>query len=87
MGTFATQVLHHQYIKRTTPAYESYSLVSLRPTALPRPLRAGLAWAVVFGAILTKITISQKIVRDYTDPVVFQASQKRPWKRVTEESL
>jgi len=86
MTTFATQVLHHQYIQRTTPSYESSS-GSFKTTSLPRPLRAGLLWAVVFAGLLTKITLAQQTIRDYSDPVIALAAQKKIWKKAPEKPL
>jgi len=84
MTTFATQFLHHQYIKKTTPAYESFNW-SPRTISVPRPLKAGLAWAAVFGALLTKITLSQKIVNDYSDPVIAVTSRKTMWEKASKK--
>jgi len=86
MGTFATQVLHHQYIQRTSPAIES-PVGSVRTSSFPRPLRAGLAWAVVFAGLLTKITLSQKTVTNYKDPIVAHSLERKQWSRSPKESL
>ena len=86
MTTFATQVLHHQYIRRTTPAYESPA-ASFRITSIPRPLRAGLGWAAVFVGLLTQITLAKKTIRDYSDPVIAISTQRKPWTRKVEEGL
>ena len=80
MTTFGTQVLHHQYIKKTTSSFESVGW-SYGTVSVPRPLRAGLAWALVFGGLLTKIALSQKKVNDYSDPVIAVSSRKTMWKK------
>jgi len=85
MTTFAAQVLHHQYIRKTQPAFE-LSSSAVKTSSFPRPLRAGLAWALVFTGLLTKITLSKQAVRDHTDPLITHSSLKRPWKRVSEDS-
>jgi hypothetical protein len=86
LGAFATQVGHYQYIRRTTPAVESYSN-SVKSAPIPRALRAGLGWAAVFVGLLTQITLAKKTVRDYSDPVIAQALQKKAWKRPSPEGL
>ncbi|KAH7369859.1 hypothetical protein BKA65DRAFT_544582 [Rhexocercosporidium sp. MPI-PUGE-AT-0058] len=86
MTTFATQVLHYQYIRRTTPAFESPA-ASFRISSIPRPLRAGLGWAAVFVGLLTQITLAKKTIRDYSDPVIAIATQRKPWARTAEEGL
>jgi hypothetical protein len=86
LGTFATQVSHYQYIRRTSPAFETVSSTVKAP-ALPRTLRAGLGWAVVFIGLLTKITFAKKTVGDYSDPVVALASQRKQWRRPIQEGL
>ncbi|KAG9237839.1 hypothetical protein BJ875DRAFT_492940 [Amylocarpus encephaloides] len=83
-GAFATQVCHHQYIKRSEPAIAS-TISSSRAAFLPRPLKAGLAWGVVFVGLLTQITLAKQAVRDHKDPVLTQALRKQSWKRTTEE--
>jgi len=85
MTTFAAQVLHHQYIRKTQPAFE-LSGSAVKTSSFPRPLRAGLAWALVFTGLLTKITLSKQAVRDHTDPLITHSSLKTPWKRVSEDS-
>jgi uncharacterized integral membrane protein len=86
LGTFATQVGHYQYIRRTTPAVESYSN-SIKAAPIPRALRAGLGWAAVFVGLLTQITLAKKSVRDYSDPIIAQSLQKKVWKRPSPEGL
>ncbi|KAL2072236.1 hypothetical protein VTL71DRAFT_11579 [Oculimacula yallundae] len=86
MSAFATQVLHHQYIRRTTPTYESPA-ASFRITSIPRPLRAGLGWAAVFVGLLTQITLAKKTIRDYSDPVIAVTAQRKTWARKVEEGL
>jgi hypothetical protein len=87
MGTFATQVLHYQFIRRAELAVDSPT-GSVRASSFPRPLRAGLAWGLVFVGLLTKITLSQKTVRDYSDPIVAHSLQKKQWRsRVSETSI
>ena len=79
MGAFATQVCHYQYIKRTAPAAE-WAPNTARAASFPRPLRAGLGWAVVFIGLLTKVTLAQKAVGDYKDPVVKHSLERKQWK-------
>jgi len=86
MGTFAAQVGHHQYIRHTSPAFEAAS-ISIKNPSIPRTLRAGLGWAVVFLGLLTKITLAKKTIRDYSDPVVALASQRKEWRRPIQEGL
>lgn len=86
MGAFATQVGHYQYIRRTSPAFETVSSTVKAP-AIPRTLRAGLGWAVVFIGLLTEITLAKKAVRDYSDPVVALASQRKQWRSPAQEGL
>jgi hypothetical protein len=86
MGTFAGQVTHYQYIRHSSPAFETVSS-SVKGLAIPRTLRAGLGWAVVFIGLLTKITLAKKTVRDYSDPVVALASQRKEWRRPVQEGL
>jgi hypothetical protein len=81
LGTFATQVCHHQYIKRTESATVPAGS-TVRTTYLPRPLRAGLAWGFVFLGLLTQITLSKKAVhavRDYNDPILAHLKYKKRW--------
>jgi hypothetical protein len=85
-GTFAAQVAHYQYIRHTSPALETASS-SVKAPALPRTLRAGLGWAVVFVGLLTKITLAKKTVRDYSDPLLVLASQRKEWRRPAQEGL
>lgn len=84
MSAFATQVLHWQYIRRTEPAIESSSAV--RAASFPRPLRAGLGWAVVFVGLLTKITFAKIAIRDSSDPIITQ-TLRRPWSKAPEQGL
>jgi len=42
---------------------------------------------VVFIGLLTKITLAQKTVRDYSDPVVALASQRKQWRSPAQEGL
>lgn len=86
LGTFATQVGHYQYIRRTTPAVETYSNF-VKAAPIPRALRAGLGWAAVFVGLLTQITLAKKSVRDYSDPIIAQSLQKKVWKRPSPEGL
>jgi hypothetical protein len=86
MGTFAGQVAHYQYIRHTTPTFETLSN-SIKAPAIPRTLRAGLGWAVVFIGLLTKITLAKKTIRDYSDPVVALASRRKEWRRPAPEGL
>ena len=85
MSTFGAQVLHHQYIQRTVPAFDSVKTNFKASPPLPRLLRAGLAWAFVFTGLLTKITVSNQAVRDYKDPVLAAAAQKKMWRKQTEQ--
>ena len=78
MGTFATQICHYQYIRRTQPAFDSAN--ALKPGSFPRTLKAGLGWAVVFIGLLTQVTLAKKTVRDYSDPIIALASQRKQWK-------
>jgi len=86
ISTFAAQVAHHQYIRHTSPAFETLS-GSVRAPAIPRTLRAGLGWAVVFVGLLTKITLAKQTVRDYSDPIVALAAQRKEWRRPAQEGL
>jgi hypothetical protein len=86
MVTFATQIGHYQYIRRTSPAFEAVSSTVKAP-AIPRALRAGLGWAVVFIGLLTKSTLAKKTVGDYSDPVIALASQRKQWRRPAPEGL
>ncbi|TVY34253.1 Solute carrier family 25 member [Lachnellula occidentalis] len=70
MGAFATQICHHQYIKRAEPSIASSVKGAIKTTNFPRMLRAGLGWGVVFLGLLTEITLAKKAIRDYTDPVL-----------------
>ncbi|CAG8954165.1 hypothetical protein HYFRA_00005784 [Hymenoscyphus fraxineus] len=83
IGAFATQVAHHQYIKKTTPAIASINT----SFHIPRPLKAGLGWGVVFIGLLTQITIAKQAVRNHADPVLAHSRQRKPWKRNIEEGL
>jgi hypothetical protein len=78
MSAFATQVGHYQYIKRTVPATE-WAPNTARIASFPRPLRAGLGWAVVFLGLLTKITLAHKAVGDFRDPVVKHSLERKQW--------
>ncbi|CZS92610.1 uncharacterized protein RAG0_04873 [Rhynchosporium agropyri] len=86
MTTFGIQVLHHQYIRRTTPTYVS-SAASFRITSIPRPLRAGLLWGAVFVGLLTQITLAKKAIRDCSDPVIAVGTQRKLWARKVVEGL
>jgi hypothetical protein len=86
LGTFATQVGHYQYIRRTNPAVETYSN-SVKAAPIPRALRAGLGWAAVFVGLLTQITLAKKTVRDHSDPIIAQSLQKKVWKHPSPEGL
>lgn len=86
-STFGLQLCHYQYIKRTQPAFEaSRTLATASLNSMPRTLKAGLGWAVIFVGLLTEITLAKKIVRDYSDPVVKIASQRKVWAK-TQEGL
>ncbi|KUJ10663.1 uncharacterized protein LY89DRAFT_739663 [Mollisia scopiformis] len=85
--TFATQVLHYQYIRRTQPAIDSGVATAVRSTSFPRPLRAGLGWAVVFIGLLTKITLAKKSIRDFSDPILAAKTERKQWKQVSKEEL
>jgi hypothetical protein len=84
MSAFAAQVCHHQYIRRSEPALD-YSVSVIR-TGFPRPLRAGLGWAVVFAGLLTRITIAKIAIRDSSDPILAQPALG-PWKKEAEQGL
>jgi hypothetical protein len=86
-ATFATQVLHYQYIRRTQPAIDSGVSTAVRSSSFPRPLRAGLGWAVVFIGLLTKITLAKKSIRDYSDPIIAAKAEKKQWKHASKEGL
>ncbi|TVY59681.1 hypothetical protein LSUE1_G009029 [Lachnellula suecica] len=82
MSAFATQVCHHQYIKRTEPSIASSVSGTLRAANFPRTLRAGLGWGVVFLGLLTEITLAKQAVIDYKDPIL----QRKAWKGPSEAS-
>lgn len=84
MSAFATQVCHYQYIRRAEPAIESSSI---RAASFPRPLRAGLGWAVVFVGLLTRITIAKIVIRDYSDPTLNQLPLRNAWRKVPEQGI
>ncbi|TVY56938.1 hypothetical protein LCER1_G001798 [Lachnellula cervina] len=86
MGAFATQICHHQYIKRAEPSIASSAKGAIGTINFPRTLRAGLGWGVVFLGLLTKITLAKQAIRDHTDPVLAQSLQKKPWPRISEAS-
>jgi hypothetical protein len=86
MGTFATQICHHQYIKRTEPSIASSVAGTIRTANFPRTLRAGLGWGLMFLGLLTEITLAKQAIRDFTDPVLAHSLQKKPWKRISEAS-
>ena len=85
MSAFATQVCHYQYIRRTEPAIESSSTI-VRSASFPRPLRAGLGWAVVFVGLLTKITFAKIAIRDSSDPILAHSAIRKAW-RAPEQGL
>lgn len=85
MTTFAGQVLHHQFIRRAETAVTS-STGSIRASSFPRPLKAGLGWALVFIGLITQITLAQTRIRDYSDPIVAHSLQRKQWNRVQETS-
>lgn len=85
LSTFAVQVGHHQYIKRTEPLIASSAAGTIR-TNFPRTLRAGLGWGLVFLGLLTEITLAKQAVRDSTDPILANSLQRKPWKRTSEAS-
>lgn len=74
MTTLTLQIGHFQYIKRTQPAPASSAA---RNTYLPRSLRAGLAWAVVWAGLLTQITLAEKAIIGYADPVNTQSEKSK----------
>lgn len=82
MGTFAIQVGHHQYLKRTEPSIASPATATSRTAnfPFPRTLRAGLGWGAVFLGLLTQITLAKQAVRDHTDPVLAHPLQRKSWK-------
>jgi hypothetical protein len=82
-STFALQVGHYQYIKRSQPVLGAFSL----SIGLPRPLRAGLGWMAVFMCLMTKITLAKKTIRDYSDPVIALKSHRKPWTRSAAEGI
>jgi len=87
-STFGLQVCHYQYIKRTSPAVEvSRTLASASLSSIPRTLKAGLGWGALMVGILTEITLAQKTVRDYSDPVRKIAAQRKVWEKKSEEGL
>lgn len=86
-ATFATQVLHYQYIRRTQPAIDSGISTAVRSSYFPRPLRAGLGWAVVFVGLLTQITLAKKSIRDYSDPIIAAKIDRKEWKFTSKEGL
>ncbi|RDL32533.1 Uncharacterized protein BP5553_08989 [Venustampulla echinocandica] len=85
MSAFGLQVLHYQYIRRTQAAWDVLPASSRAISFLPRTLRAGLGWGVVFVGLLTQITSAKNAIRDYTDPVVTRPLQSRAWGRGTIE--
>ncbi|EKD15055.1 solute carrier family 25 protein [Drepanopeziza brunnea f. sp. 'multigermtubi' MB_m1] len=87
MGTFALQVAHHQYIRRTTPTYEPLSSTFPRLASVPRPLRAGLGWAAIFLGLLTQITLAKRSIRDSSGPVLPVSAQRKHWVKKSEEAL
>jgi hypothetical protein len=54
---------------------------------MPRTLKAGLGWAVVFLGILTEITLAKKTVREYSDPVMKIATHRKVWGKASQEGL
>lgn len=86
-GAFATQVLHYQFIRRTQPAIDSGVSAAVKTSRFPRPLKAGLGWAVVFVGLLTKITLAKKSIRDYSDPIIAAKAESRPWGLAAKEGL
>ncbi|KAE8449990.1 hypothetical protein EG329_007129 [Mollisiaceae sp. DMI_Dod_QoI] len=86
-AAFASQVLHYQFIRRSQPAIDSGITPSVRSTSFPRPLRAGLGWAVVFIGLLTKITLAKKTIRDFSDPIITAKSEQKQWKTTSKEGL
>lgn len=77
-STFGLQICHYQYIKRTQPAVETArTLATASFTSVPRTLRAGLGWAVLFMGLLTKITLAKRTVREYSDPVAKLAAHRK----------
>jgi hypothetical protein len=75
LSTFGLQVCHHQYIKRSQLVFQ-LTTGSVKTASLPRPLTAGLVWAAVFAGLLTKITLSNKVLRDYSDPVIVHSYKR-----------
>jgi hypothetical protein len=86
-STIGLHFAHHQYIRRTEPALELAGGFGRPTISLPRPLKAGLAWAVVLTAVLTKTTLAQRAVVNYSDPVSTLSSERKQWMRIPEASL
>jgi len=91
LSAFATQVAHYQFILRADPSFSSsapYHVSSVFRSgrfAIPRPLRAGLGWAVVFVALLTRITVAKERVREARgrgDPVLRKPVLRDSWARI-----
>jgi hypothetical protein len=85
-GALGLHFAHHQYIRRTQPVVE-LSGDFARTSSFPRPLRAGLVWAVVLAGILTKTTLAQKIVGNYSDPIIARSSSRRQLMSRPEEGI
>ncbi|CAL3971817.1 unnamed protein product [Diplocarpon coronariae] len=88
LSAFAAQLGHYQYIRRTLPAAPLECVSGFaRIGSIPRPLKAGTAWAAVFITLLTQITLAERTIRDYSDPVITAISQRKPWTRTSDEVL
>ena len=85
-GTLSLHFVHHQYIRRTQPVVE-LSGGFARTSSFPRPLRAGLIWAVVLAGALTKTTLAQQIVSNYSDPIIPGSSSGRQLMSSPEEGI
>ena len=85
-STLGLHFAHHQYIRRTEPALELAGGFGRAPS-FSRPLRAGLGWAVVLAAVLTKTTLAQRVVVNYSDPVTALSSERKQWMRIPEAGL
>lgn len=84
--TLGLHFAHHQYIKRTEPALQLAGGFG-RTSSFTRPLRAGVAWAAILVAVLTKTTLSQRAVTNFSDPVAALSSQRRPWVTISKANL
>lgn len=80
MGMFSVQTIHNQYILRTVPAIAAGRSTGIRGLASPRFLRAGIAWAAAYGLLLVKISLADRAIQRYRDPLVVHPTQERTWK-------